>query len=114
MSVFGGKCPFFFDQRFREQTVLGISCREDDFEGLSSRIGITTPVRDFSVMTKEFGVAYIYGQDLDRIIVMNLSEKKIQIKRGTQVAEFHPRSPKDFILLSTQGRLVIRLGQMQR
>ena len=86
-----------------QQTVLGISCREDDFEGLSSRIGRTTPVRDFSVMSKQFGVAYICGQDMDRIIVMNLSEKQVQIKAGTQVAEFHPRSLKDFTLLSTQG-----------
>ena len=75
----------------------------DDFKGLSSRIGVTTPVRDFSVMTKEFGVAYIYGQGLDKIIVMNLSEKKVQIKKGTQVAEFPPSIAKRFYFALDAG-----------
>jgi exodeoxyribonuclease III len=85
-----------------QQKLINISYREEDFEGLSSRSGIVTPVRDISTLTNKFGVAYIYGQEMNKVIVMNLSKEEVIIKRGRKIAEFHPRSRSDFILLSTQ------------
>src|SRR4051812_24301630 len=79
-----------------------ISFQEEDFEGLSCRTGIVTPLRSISAMSSKFGVAYVYGQDMNRVLVMNLSKERVKVKRGAQVAEFHPRSESDLILLSTQ------------
>ena len=94
-----------------EQQVLGVSSREEDFEGLSFKKGIVSPVRDFSVMTNNYGVAYAYGQDMDKILVMNLSNENVTIKKGTKVAELHPRSLEDFELLSTQGTPCDSIGK---
>ena len=50
-----------------EQKVIGIIFKEEDLEGLSCRTGIVTPVRDFSAITNKFGVAYAYGENMDRL-----------------------------------------------
>ena len=41
-------------------------------------------------MSNKFGVAYAYGEEMDKVLVMN----------GTTVAEFHPRPQSDLMLLN--------------
>ena len=53
-------------------------------------------------MSNKFGVAYAYGEEVDKVLVMNLSMNEIKIKKGTTVAEFHPRPRSDLTLLSRQ------------
>ena len=80
-----------------EQIILPVSHSEHDFEGLTSRAGIVTTVRDFAAVTNGYGVPYMYGEDVNKIFVINLTTTTMRIKKGCKVAEFHPRSPQDVI-----------------
>ena len=80
-----------------EQIILPVSHSEHDFEGLTSRAGLITTVRNFAAVTNGYGVPYMYGEDVNKIFVINLTTTTMRIKKGHKVAEFHPRSPKDLI-----------------
>ena len=80
-----------------EQRVLNVIHSDDELEGLSERGGLVTPIRDIAAMTNQFGVAYVYGEDMSKVLVMNSSTTEITIKKGTKVAEFHPRPLSDYI-----------------
>ena len=82
-----------------EQRILSVTHSEGEFEGLVERGGLITPIRDLATMSNKFGVAYAYSEGVDKVLVMNLSMNEIKIKKGTTVAEFHPRPLSNLILL---------------
>ena len=83
-----------------EQVVLAVAHSERDFEGLVSRAGLVTSVRDFTALTNGYGVPYVYGKDMNKILVTNFTTTTMRIKKGCTVAEFHQQSPTDLVLLS--------------
>lgn len=84
-----------------QQRVLAVTHSKDDFEGLSQRTGLVTPSRDLAAMSNKFGVAYVYGDSMTKVLIMNVSTTEVTIRRGAKVAEFHPRPDSDMFMFST-------------
>jgi hypothetical protein len=76
------------------QTIVGVQdVAESQWQGISNRAGLVTPIRTRGILSQKFATAYMYGKSaIDRVLVANTSPQRVQIKRGTPLAEFHPRS----------------------
>ena len=74
------------------QTTIEVSNDFRESEGYACKAGLVTPVREQAVLTQKFAVAYMYGEDVTRIAVANMTSSSVTITGGTAVAEFHPRS----------------------
>jgi exodeoxyribonuclease III len=61
-------------------------------EGYSCKAGIVTPTREEAITSQQFSVAYMYGENIDRVVVANTSSVDIAIAAGTPIAEFHART----------------------
>jgi hypothetical protein len=85
------------------QYIIGISeLLEEHFQGYhdSSRSGLVTPIRNPEVLTRKFTVAYVYGENITKLLVANLTNEPIIIKKGTPVAEYHLRNKDQWELRS--------------
>jgi hypothetical protein len=72
-----------------QQGILVDQLRKNDEE--QSTMGLVTPLRTETVLDSKFGIAYIFGKDIEYIVVMNLTKKPLTIKKGMCIAEFHPK-----------------------
>ena len=43
-------------------------------------------------MNQKFSIAYMYGTDVEKVLVANATDKAVKIKKGRAIAEFHCRS----------------------
>jgi len=53
-----------------------------------------TPIRSEQVLNNKFATAYVYGEEISKALVANMTTEPIQIRKGTQIAEFHIRDEK--------------------
>ena len=45
-----------------------------------------------SILRSKFATAYMFGKDTNKVVVMNTTKEPLLIKKGTRVAELHPRA----------------------
>ena len=64
----------------------------EEFLGMTSRRGLTTPLRCAAILTNKFQIAYTYGENVDKVLAVNPTKEKLRIRKGTPVAEFHTRA----------------------
>ena len=74
-------------------------------------IGLITPTRSKEVINKRFAAAYGFAENAKEIFLANPTRDKIKIKKGSKVAEFHPRSKSAYKILQCGG---IRDGVVDR
>ena len=68
-----------------------------EWVGYSTKWGILTPTRSPQILDQKFAVAYMYGQDIEKVLVANTTHQPLIIKAGTQLAEFHPRGGSAYV-----------------
>ena len=61
---------------------------------------LITPIRDKSILRSKFATAYMFGKDMNKVVVMNTTKEPLLIKKGTRVDELHPRENEDMTLRS--------------
>ena len=74
------------------QMIIGVNNTFNEADGYACKAGLVTPTREEAVMSQKFSVAYMYGEDIDRVVAANTSRFALTITAGTPVAEFHARS----------------------
>ena len=62
-------------------------------------IGLITPARSKQVLNSKFAAAYGIAKNANEIFLANPTRDKIVIKKGSKVAEFHPRDSSAFTIL---------------
>jgi hypothetical protein len=65
-------------------------------QGFQGRCGLVTPIRSEQVLNNKFATAYVYGEEISKALVANMTAEPIQIRKGTQIAEFHIRDEKQW------------------
>ena len=84
------------------QMVINVKNNVQDYDGYSSKAGLVTPLRGGDILTNKCRAAYMYGEGIEKTVVLNMSKTPVTITAGTPVAEFHPRSMQDLRLTSTK------------
>ena len=77
------------------QKILAIKHFANQWEGIEPKTGLVTPIRTKDVLSQKFAVAHMYGKDMQKVVLMNKTSTPLVIKKGTNIAELHPRTWKD-------------------
>ena len=81
------------------QTRVKVKSGEGDWEARERSVGLITPNRSKQVLTSKFSSAYAIAEETDAVFLANTTSDAITIKKGSQVAEFHPRDESVFTVL---------------
>ena len=68
--------------------------REKDIT--DTETGLITPIRSAKVLSQKFAVAYMFGEKMDKVVLMNTTNQPVTIARGTEISELHRRTREDF------------------
>ena len=60
-------------------------------------------MRCAAIFSNQFRVAYTYGENVDKVIVMNPTKGTLKIRKGTQMAEFHARPDDAYVVKTLNG-----------
>lgn len=67
--------------------------RDEEWIGFDSHSGLITPCRTRQVLTTKFSVGYGIADEVPEfIMVANFTDKPVQVKAGTVIAEYQPRN----------------------
>ena len=77
---------------------------EGEWEGREKGVGLITPNRSKQVLTSRFSSPYAISEETGVVFLANTTDSAITIKKGSQVAEFHPRDETAFSLTVTRER----------
>jgi len=61
-----------------------------EWNGYSTKWGILTPIRSRQILDQKFAIAYMYGENVEKVLVANTTHQPLTIKAGTQLAESTP------------------------
>src|SRR5690349_23544303 len=59
---------------------LPIKHQQNEFEGLVT--GLVTPIRTAAVANQKFGIAYMFGEHIDKVVPWNTANRALTIKAG--------------------------------
>ena len=84
------------------QKILAIKHFANQWEGIEPKTGLITPIRTKDVLSQKLAMAYMYGEDMQKVVLMNKTSTPLVIKKGTNIAELHPRTREEMCIAEKQ------------
>jgi hypothetical protein len=81
-----------------------VKAAEGEGEGVMNESGLITPMRSKHVVACKFSTAYGYvDRGVREIIIANITNSEIKLKKNSTVAEFHPRDQSVYEVVQCDG-----------
>ena len=106
-STGGNLCSFFSQRKLLLQPwAQTIDLVRTEEGGCSKGTGLITPIRSRQVLNCKFNTAYGYVEEsVEAIEIENATNKQVELKKNTIVAEFHPK-------IGIRSRHYVAIGRM--